>query len=147
MYYVVMDLLSPLVLFSSPDFDSQVEKMLEFHSNVMEKAKTNISNAQQKQKDHYDKRHAGTSSIAIGSIVLLANEARKGGKQDPLWLGPYIVEDLSDKGVCKLRNRETGNTLQKQYNVSLLTLFKEKPGSSDKKRPLDQKSSKVSVYG
>ena len=113
--------------------------MLEFHSNVMEKA-----------KDHYDKRHAGTSSIAIGSIVLLANarnKARKGGKQDPLWLGPYIVEDLSDKGVCKLRNRETGNTLQKQYNVSLLTLFKEKPGSSDKKRPLDQKSSKVSVYG
>lgn len=123
--------------------------MLEFHSKVLEQARGNISNAQQKQKEHYDKKHAGTSSIAVGSLALLANaknKQRKGGKQDPLWLGPYIVENISDKGVCTLRNKETGNTLKQQYNVSLLTLFKEKQSQSscDKKRPLDQKDCEVS---
>ena len=80
---------------------------------------------QQKQKEHYDKRHAGTSSIVVGSVVLAytKNRARKGGKQDPLWLGPYIV------GCAHFATRiqETLSVM-----VSLITLVKEKLGCCDK---------------
>ena len=116
-------------LLYSHDFDSHVTKMLEFHSQVLTKAKGNIVDAQRRQKEQYDKKHAGPTGVTTGSTVLLQNaknKARKGGKQDPLWLGPYTVEQISDTGVCKLRNRETGKRLQKAYNVSLLTLYKER---------------------
>ena len=114
----------------SPDFDSNVAKFVELYYKTLAKAKSNISDAQQKQKQQYDKKYAGSIDISTGSIVLLRNarnKARKGEKQDPFWLGPYIVDQVTEKGFCKLRNRESGKMLQKGYNVSLLTLYKDNP--------------------
>ena len=90
-----------------------VTKVLEFHSQVLAKAKGNIVAAQCRQKEQYDKKHAGPTGITTGSTVLqnAKNKARKGWKQDPLWLGPYTVEQVNEKGVCKLRNRETGKLI------------------------------------
>ena len=103
---------------------------MELHSKTLEKAKSNISDAQQKQKQQYDKKYGGSNDINTGSIILLSkarNKAKKGGKQDPFWPGPYIVDQVTEKGFCKLRNRESGKMLQKSYSVSLLTLYKDNP--------------------
>ena len=52
--------------------------------------KENIKKAPQSQKETYDRKHV-QSEISVGTKVWLENTAqreRKGGKMDPVWLGP-----------------------------------------------------------
>ena len=44
---------------------------------------------------------------------------RKGGKFSYKWLGPYVIGEVSKKGLCTLINQH-GNELSKTYNVGLL---------------------------
>ena len=57
---------------------------------MFKKAESNISAAQERQKQTYDRKHQ-PEEIAEGTQVLLENTAqkqRKGGKLEPAWLGP-----------------------------------------------------------
>ena len=90
----------------------------EIHRNAEE----NIKKAQEKQKYDYDLRHLISNDIQVGDRVLLRNNKRsdrKGGKFSFKWLGPYIVSDMSKKGLATLENIN-GKVLKKRYNRVLL---------------------------
>ena len=73
--------------------DSQ-DTVLKSNIAILEEAKLNILQAQQKQKEHYDKKHANPHSYSIGTKVLLKDFKRKktkGGKLLIRWKGPYTI--------------------------------------------------------
>ena len=45
-------------------------------------------------------------------------------------MGPYTVLEVSEKNLCTLQTDETGVSLKKKYNVSLLKPYTEKPSFS-----------------
>ena len=58
----------------------------------------------------------------MGSKVWLKNMSnthRMGGKLDDVYLGPYTVAEVVDKGCYRLQN-ESGKKLKKLYNGVLL---------------------------
>ena len=47
------------------------------------------------------------SELSVGTKVCLENTVqreRKGGKMDPVWLGPYIINRSVGKGLYELKN-------------------------------------------
>ena len=57
--------------------------------------------------------------------VLLENtkqKQRKGGKYDPVWLGPNIVDKNNGKGLYSLK-RKNGELLKSQANINRLKLY------------------------
>ena len=45
----------------------------------------------------------------------MKNIARKRGKLDKEWSGPYAIDELCGKGLYRLKN-ESGKILKKKYN-------------------------------
>ena len=82
--------------------------MMAIRQQVKAKAMTNIEKAQQRQKKSYDAKHR-PPCFKEGDVVLLKNkrnEARKGGKLEQLWSGPYTITWALSKGVYKLKNND-----------------------------------------
>ena len=50
--------------------ESFLAKLIESRANLLDKAKTNISAAQEKQKADYDRKHANPTVYKVGSKVL-----------------------------------------------------------------------------
>ncbi len=69
-----------------------------------------MKKAQEKQKYHYDLKHAMSNVYKIGAKVLLKDllrKKRKGGKLDTKWLGPFVIRKKLGKGlyyICDDRN-------------------------------------------
>ena len=106
------------------DSDSIIENLLQSRVKVFSKAKVNIDEAQKKQKKTYDKKHA-IEKYHIGMEVLVENTAdkqRKGGKLNPAWLGPYVINKEIGKGVYELRNKK-GDIVRNKVNVNRLKLY------------------------
>ena len=83
------------------------------------KVEHNISQAQQKQKRDYDRRHQSSNVISVRDKVLLINNKRndrKGGKFTFKWLGPFVVKALSPKGLATLQNLKSAKALKNKYN-------------------------------
>ena len=79
-----------------------IERLAEGRRQRLQKAKENISAAQRKQKQHYDKKRARPICYKIGALVLVKDftrKKRKGGKLDPKWLGPYIIQKKLSRRV------------------------------------------------
>ena len=97
-----------------------------------EKASQNIKKAQAKHQEDYNNRHSTISTtLPIGSKVLLQNQRRqdrKRGKFSYKWIGPYTIKSISKTGLCVLIN-EKGFVLKKKYNVSLLKPYNSKADS------------------
>ena len=97
-----------------------------------EKASQNIKKAQAKHQKDYNNRHSTISTtLPIGSKVLLQNQRRperKGRKFSYKWIGPYIIKSLSKTGLCVIIS-EKGFALKKKYNVSLLKPYNSKADS------------------
>ena len=112
-----------------------------------EKASQNIKKAQAKHQKDYNNRHSTISTtLPIGSKVLLQNQRRqdrKGGKFSYKWIGPYTIKSISKTGLCVLIN-EKGFVLKKKYNVSLLKPYNSKADSDppEKINEKDQESDK-----
>ena len=51
------------------DLDTVLQKVLEIHEKCHKKAKANISDAQQKQKQHYDKKHDTLKVSKLGASM------------------------------------------------------------------------------
>ena len=69
----------------------------------------NISKAQERQKKEYNARHQPLQ-FQEGDVVLLRNmrnEARKGGKLERAWCGPYTISAVLPKGLYRLRNDDS----------------------------------------
>ena len=72
-----------------------LEKLMEGRSTLIEEAKANIEAAQEKQREHYNRKHANPEAFLVGSKVLIKDftrRKRQGGKMDFRWLGPYTIE-------------------------------------------------------
>ncbi len=64
-------------------------------TTVWELARQNIALAQQKQKEHYDKRHTALPNYQPGDLVHLKRPVRKGSpKLGHPWLGPYRIIEV-----------------------------------------------------
>jgi len=84
-----------------------------------------IKKAQGKQKMEYESRkrkNVKSFHIHEGEEVLKANkrkEGRKGGRLERNWNGPFLVKDITEKGVATLADK-SDNTLRQKTNVSQL---------------------------
>ena len=84
-----------------------LEKLIEGRSTLIEEAKANIEAAQEKQREHYNRKHANPEAFLVGSKVLIKDftrRKRQGGKMDFRWLGPYTIEKNLGKGAYLLRH-------------------------------------------
>ena len=73
---------------------------------------------------NYDKKHA-IEKYPIGMEVLVENTAdkqREGGKLNPAWLGPYVINKEIGEGVYELRNKK-GDIVRNKVNVNRLKLY------------------------
>ena len=83
------------------NIDETVAKLLQSREEAFKTAKQNIDKAQKNQKETYDRKHL-PEELPVGTEVLLENTAqkqRKGGKMDPVWLGPYTISKCLGR-VC-----------------------------------------------
>ena len=61
----------------------------------------------------------------MGDLIILCNNKRKdrkGGKFSFAWLGPYVVSEITPKGVTTLKKLD-GEILKAKYNLSKLKLY------------------------
>lgn len=96
-----------------------LEKTHKLHSQVG----GNIKTAQATQKEMYDKKHNSHKPLIIGSKVYIKNSRRihrMGAKLEPLWIGPYEVFEILDKGRARLKNLKTGQKLRNVYHAANL---------------------------
>ena len=66
----------------------------------LEEAKANILAAQEKQKDHYDRKRARPECYQVDALVLKKDFLRKkckGGKLDHRYVGPYKILKILPK--------------------------------------------------
>ena len=95
---------SDTAVVSEENMATVIENLLQSREEAFQAASDNIKNAQKVQKETYDRKHQ-SAVFDVGSKVLLENTAqkqRKGGKMNPLWLGPYIISKDLGKGLYEL---------------------------------------------
>lgn len=103
------------------------DQLLSARENAFKKAEMNILAAQKKQKETYDRKHEA-KILPVGTLVLLENtlqKQRKGGKLEPVWMGPYIISRDLGKGLYELTTK-AGKVLKKNANISRLKKYKER---------------------
>ena len=86
-------------------FDEVIDALIKSREKVFKVAEVCIKRAQKKQRRDIRQKTSPPSVIAIGAQLLLENTAqkqRKGGKLEPAWLGPYIVNRCVEKGLYEL---------------------------------------------
>ena len=77
-------------ILDEPDYEESSEKL----RNKLAEARKNISIAQQKQKEEYDKKHAKPEKFEVGKRVLKKDTMRRKRKGDKLYFnftGPYTI--------------------------------------------------------
>ena len=107
--------------------EETVGALLESRSQAFQKAQANITKAQKQQKETNDRKHV-QKELDVGTKVLFENTAqqqRKGGKMEPLRLGPYVINICLGKGIYRLKNMK-GEVLKKTANIARLTVFKDR---------------------
>ena len=100
-------------------FQAILESAVLIREATNEKASQNIKKAYAKHQKDYNNRHSTTSTtLPIGSKVLLQNQRRqdrKRGKFSYKWIGPYTIKSIPKTGLCVLII-EKGFVLKKKYN-------------------------------
>jgi len=84
---------------------TEMESLTSYRQQVIAEAKENIKQAQAKQKETYDCKHAHPDAFQVGSKVLKKDFLRKkraGGKLDARYLGPYAITKKLGKGLYAL---------------------------------------------
>lgn len=107
--------------------DDLISKLLTVREHAFKKAEENIRNAQKKQKESYDRKHQ-PKVLPVGACVLLENTHQKqckGGKLEPIWLGPYTISRDLGKGLYELSNG-AGKVLKTKANIARLKEYEER---------------------
>ena len=100
--------------------EETVDALLESRSQAFKKAHAN-------SRRRHDRKHL-QKELDVGTKVLLENTAqqqRKGGKMEPLRLGPYVINRCLGKSIYELKNMK-GEVLKKKANIAQLTVFKDR---------------------
>ena len=88
--------------------------MIGDRQRILEEAKKNIIEAQAKQKEQYDRKHAQPEYYQVDQQVLKKYFTRKktrGGKLKERYLGPYTITKVLPHGVYEIRD-EVGLTIR-----------------------------------
>ena len=102
------------------ELEQNDDLMLREREEMEKKVKSNIENAQKKQKKRYDEIHGASSCFTTGSLVLkkdFTRKKRKGGKLDYRWVGPYTIISSLGKGLFQLKECNGNNVRMKHYNM------------------------------
>ena len=94
---------------------------------VQKKVKSQVLQAQIKQKDRYDKKLKRANQFKIGEKVLYFNvtlDQFHSEKFNPKWRGPFIINQVLPHGTYKL-STETGQLLPTPINGNLLKVYHE----------------------
>ncbi len=103
---------------------ARVDSLQKIKKAVIPAAETNIKLAQARQKENYDKRHA-TEEYKVGDLVMVRNSRDDGRKVKfklP-WSPVYEVAEVLEKGVYRLKGRETGEPLIQKINGARLKRY------------------------
>jgi hypothetical protein len=90
-------------------------------------AKRQITQSQNKQKDHHDKSVKRSNQFEIGTKVLYFNvtlDHSHSGKFNPKWRGPFIIQQVLPHGAYKLQTLD-GQSLSAPINGNLLKPYRE----------------------
>ena len=115
------------------NIDSILDGLLQSREKAFHAAEENIKAAQKNQKETYDRKHQ-PQVLKVGTTVLLENtkqKQRKGGKLEPLWMGPYSIHRDLGKGLYELANKD-GNILKKKANIARLKHYLHRDQESQK---------------
>lgn len=96
-----------------------VDRLTERRKELIEEAKLNIKEAQKKQKEAYDRKHARPEGFQVGLKVLKKDFCRKkraNGKLDVKYLGPYIITKVLGKGTYSLELANDSSQQVKKVN-------------------------------
>ena len=111
---------------------SQVEAMASQRQEVLQQVKANIKQAQEKQKEYYDRKHANPAAYKVGAKVLkkdFRRKKRKGGKMDTRFVGPYIITNNVGKGLYSLKLVENPTVVVERVNGAHLKPYQTPPQS------------------
>ncbi len=106
--------------------DEVMESLLESRKKVFNEVEINITKAQEKQKNTYERKHE-VATINVGTEALPENTAqkqRKGGTLEPTWLGPYIVNRCMSKGLYELSRN--GKIVKTRANIARLEVYRKR---------------------
>ena len=114
---------------SPEEIEDYAKKFTDLRSRLDEEVKSNVGDAQKKQKKYYDAKHQ-QGTYEVGSLVLVKNMrklTRKGGKMDPNWTGPYEVVECVGSNNYRLRRRNGKQMILKSlFNSDRLKDFNER---------------------
>lgn len=119
-------------LLSDEASSAVLQTMTTIRDKLYSTVSSNISSAQQRQKQNFDRRHNSSRDLTIGATVYIKNQRRihrMGSKMEPRWIGPYTVVESLTKGRVKLRNNQTQKILKNTYNASNLKMFQDADSS------------------
>ena len=108
--------------------NDRIEILIEEIVPEREKARAKVTNAQEKQKNRYDKKLKTKIFFEIGDKVLYyeaAKEKQWSGKLRPKWKGPYYIYQVLSNGSYKLRTLD-GKILVIPVNRSLLKIYRDR---------------------
>ena len=108
---------------------------------MLEKVNQNISTAQGKQKQTYDRKHAtpcefqvrkyiiylASLSLQVGTLVFRKDFRRKkckGEKMDAKWLGPFLLSSEIGKSFYSHASLDGKTALVKRINGAHLKVYK-----------------------
>ena len=110
------------------DYTEILAQLKFVRESVFDKTSQNISTAQISQKKYYDIRHSRNFKFAKNDLVikfLPRNSQRKGGKLDNKFSGPYVIDEITDLGIARLRTPK-GNVLKKGVPIKQLQKYNKK---------------------
>jgi len=90
--------------------------------------KQTIESAQNKQKEHHDRRVRFMPIYQIGDLVLYyraALDQHRSGKLEPKWKGSYYIHSITGNGAYKLRTID-GSVLRSSISNTYLKTYKSK---------------------
>ena len=101
--------------------------LIETVPQIRIQAKSQITQAQSKQKDRHDKKVLTANHFEIGNKVLYFNvtlDQSHSGKFNPKWRGPFVIQQVLPHGAYKLQTID-GQSLPTPINGNLLKLYHE----------------------
>lgn len=107
--------------------EQYVKHFIELRRSLDVKVKRNVKSAQQRQKKHYDAKHA-QGCYQLKARVMLKNMKKifkKGDKLAPNWTGPYEIGECLGSNTYRLK-KMNGDYLKSKYNSTRLKLFHER---------------------
>ena len=110
------------------DYTEILAQLKFVRESVFNKTSQNISTAQISQKKYYDIRHSRNFKFAKNDLVikfLPRNSQRKGGKLDDKFSGPYVIDEITDLGIARLRTPK-GKVLKKGVPIKQLQKYNKK---------------------